>query len=384
MGDTIRKAMASANTSKQWVGTKADELTRLVGVLSVHPSTENLLTVQGKLKEVKDCAARGEEKFRTAIELEEDEERVKEYQARADEMARVVLDAETTVMTARSATQAALRAPAPAAPAAPAAGGAAGGHRVAEVVRPSKLTEDATPEDVTQWKDEFGTYYRLAGVESWQLHKDKQNFFFGCLDKSLKQQVKHHGLYNEGRPILKADPPLDDSLEEIIDAIFLAKCPTFARRLDYFTIVQGEEEPPQFMARLVDRSHEASVATMEYDDIMVHRAFDGIRDEGLRREWRRLDNPKWDDLIKAMNKYMTSKRDEKAAKAARGAARAARTQERGGDNRARPRSQNQGTPHDWRHGGPRGMEGPLPEVRRKGPHHLQMLQEESRCLVHGV
>ena len=47
----------SQHVEAVWVGTKVDELTILVGVLSLDPSTENLLTVQGKLKEVKDYAA---------------------------------------------------------------------------------------------------------------------------------------------------------------------------------------------------------------------------------------------------------------------------------------------------------------------------------------
>jgi hypothetical protein len=346
--EAIKKAMASANAQKAWVTRKTEDVMRLLAVLRSCPTQDGLDKVKKKLEEVEECARKAEAKYTEAVELETDDDKLDQYIARQAEMARMVVDLNTEVMTAAFDTQAALR-PAPRLPhaaAGPVGGGGTSGQRLQEALKPDMLTTDASPEDMTQWKDEFGTYYRRSGVDQWPVHRDKQNVLLGCLDKGLKTQVKHHPLYNEARPVLRGDPPMGDSLEEILDDIFLEVCPTFSRRLEFFNMMQDwpSEDVSHFVGALEDRAREADIATMTRDDTLIFRCLTGVKDEGMLKEWRRLDNPTWEEMKRAVKKYMASKREDKATKAARGPARAARTQERKEPSKTRPRSQSRGPP----------------------------------------
>ncbi len=91
----------------------------------------------------------------------------------------------------------------------------------------------STPYDLKQWKRKFGTYFRRSGCDLWNKHEDKHNSFFGCIESSLETRILRHKSYNAVRSILPSNPPTNDSLIKILDAIFLANTPLFTCRLDF-------------------------------------------------------------------------------------------------------------------------------------------------------
>ena len=92
--------------------------------------------------------------------------------------------------------------------------------------------------DLKQWQRKFGTYFHRSGCSLWAEHEDKHNTFFECIESSLETRILRHESYNAVRSILPSDPTANDSLVEILDAIFLANTPLFTRRLEFWEMKQ--------------------------------------------------------------------------------------------------------------------------------------------------
>ena len=332
--ERIARALASGNTSRGWVTRQRTAITALIATVGNSPSRDGIQRIRDRLTKMAENVEKGTRAFNEAIELEEDPADVANYTARLAEMETAALQTEQAALTAIAAAEQALAPPAPAVVGAAAApGGGGGGARMQDSLKPERLTVDASPVDVTRWKKEFGTYFRRSMVHTWPALEDQHNVFTGCLDRELANKLTSDPLYAVNRRVLKSDPPLGDSLEELLDGIFLQEVPLFARRLEFWCMRQEEGQTvDQFAELLENRAREADVATMNRDDMITFRLLTGVTDRGMLREWRRLENPTLEDMKRTLRVYLAGCRQEKARKsqagAAGGAAKAARQEER--------------------------------------------------------
>jgi hypothetical protein len=347
---TIEGALARANHGKGWVTRHCQVLDELIGVLADNPSKEGIERVRNKLTQVEAKAAATDEDYATAITREPDGDKVRAYTERQMEMEEAVTRAQTRTMMVASAAEAALRPPV--VHGGGGGGGGGGGYggrrgRLQEGLKPSPLLNLATtPVQMSLYKTKFLTYFRRSEVDTWPEMVDQHQVFFGTVDAEVAGRVMRDLSYNEARPVLKQNPATGDSLEELLDKLFLEEYPTFGRRLEFFHMRQQEgESVGAFTQLLEDRAKEADIESMHYDDHIIFRMLTGVSNEGLLKEWRRLENPTLLELRHVQRVYEASKKQEKAMKKSKEPARAARAKEKeGGETRredgggGRPRS----------------------------------------------
>ena len=170
-------------------------------------------------------------------------------------------------------------------------------------LKPPTLCLDSTPYNLKQWKRKFDTYFRRSGCNLWTKHKDKDNAFFGCIEPSLETRVQRHKGYDTVRSILLTDPPTNDSLIEILDAIFLANIPLFTRCLEFWEMKQDTgrcETVETFVELLEAHAKLGDIHLMTFDEHMMFHMLTCIQDKGMLTEWRRIETPTMPEMKRVM------------------------------------------------------------------------------------
>jgi hypothetical protein len=209
-----------------WLGHRQrTALHALVQAIGDSPSRDAIDAIRTRLSKLHDSADKAYAAYNEAIELSLNDADVAQYRQRRGEVENTALEAEQEALAAIAAAEAALApAPVPAAPAGPAPPG--GGARMQDSLKPDKLQLDALPVDVTAWKKEFATYFRRSQVHTWPSREDQHNVFLACLSKDLRSKIVGDVGYNVTRDVLRSNPPTGDSLEEILDHVFLEEFPS--------------------------------------------------------------------------------------------------------------------------------------------------------------
>ena len=141
------------------------------------------------------------------------------------------------------------------------------------------LCPDFTPYDLKQWKRKLGTYFRRSGCDLWDEHEDKHNTFFGCIEPALETSILRHEGYNAVRSVLPSDPPTNDSLIEILDAIFLVNTLLFTHRLEFWEMKQdtGRGETVEAFVELLEaRAEEGDFHLVTFNEHMIFRTLTGV------------------------------------------------------------------------------------------------------------
>ena len=351
--DEIAASLSSAATYKGWVTRNADDLDTLSETLANNPSLDAIDMVRKKYAALTKAADEASERYNRAIVLEKNKARVDQYIARQAEMEQTLTESQTKMLRAIHEAETAMRPQVPVVVGGGPAGGARPG-RLQEGLKPPMLTLAAPPEEVTLWKKKFKTYFRRSQVSDWTEMEDQHNVFFCAVDTEVGSRVTRHARYGLARPVLQQQPATGDSLEEILDLIFLDEWPLFGRQLQFFNMKQEDgQTADEFVSLLEDRAREGNVATMRFEEILKYRMLTGVREEGLLKEWRRLENPTLADMKRTLRIYTAGKKQEKATK--KNAARAARAQNReqnkdGRDGRSQSRARVGGrpVPDEWK------------------------------------
>jgi transposase InsO family protein len=313
-----RALLATGNACRGWVTRQRAAIARLVDGVKDHPSRNAVKSLEERLEKLKQSSRKGIEAYGRAMEMEEEDDARTVISDRLTEMEEAADEAELMALAAIGSVEQAL---APAAPAmaalagmpAPGAGPPQPSTRMMDSLKPEMLSLEATPIDVTAWKERFGTYFRRSRVDTWTDVGDQHNVLFGCVTNDLATRIRSSSVYRPTRGVLCANPATGDSLMEIIDTVFLAEVPLFNRRLEFWSMKQESGQTvDQFVDLLEHRGREAEIAAMARDDMIIFRMLTGVTDEGLIKEWGRLDEPTLADLKRVQRTYLAARRQEKA------------------------------------------------------------------------
>ena len=89
--------------------------------------------------------------------------------------------------------------------------------RIQTDLKPNILTKEATPEELNEWIEQFGSYYSMSKMDSFKV-ADQHAFFLACLDKELK--VFMRGQLNNATPIWGASNSCQSLLIEKFESFY--------------------------------------------------------------------------------------------------------------------------------------------------------------------
>ena len=346
------RVASSANAYRDWVNRRKATLDKLTALANTRPSQMLGDNIKETIAKLKQSAEGGLDAYKECILAETDRREHAKWKERAEELEQVLADSLESAATAIAVIDAALRPRTPPPPPAlPAAAPPPPIRTMMDSLKPPTLCPDSTPYDLKQWKRKFGTYFRRSGCDLWAEHEDKHNAFFGCIEPALETRILRHEGYNAVRSVLPSDPPTNDSLIEILDAIFLANTPLFTRRLEFWEMKQdtGRGETVEAFVELLEaRAELGDIHLMTFDEHMMFRMLTGVQDKGMLTEWRRIENPTMPEMKRIMKIYMNAKKQEKATRTGpKENARAAKAGEK--SNRGRSPSRGRmSIPDEWK------------------------------------
>ncbi len=105
------------------------------------------------------------------------------------------------------------------------------------------------------------------------------------------------------RSILPTDPPTNDSLIEILDAIFLANTTLFTRCLEFWEMKQDTgrcETVETFVELLEARAELGDIHLMTFDEHMMFHMLTCVQDKGMLTEWRCIKTPTMPEMKRVM------------------------------------------------------------------------------------
>ncbi len=186
--------------------------------------------IKETIAKLKQSAEGGLDAYKECILAETDRKEHTKRKERAKELELVLAESLESAATAIAVINAALRPRTPPPPPAlPAAAPPPPIRTMMDSLKPPTLCPDSSLYDLKQWKRKFDTYFHRSGCHLWAKHEDKHNAFFGCIEPALETRILRHEGYNAMRSVLPSDPPNNNSLIKILDAIFLSNTPLFTR-----------------------------------------------------------------------------------------------------------------------------------------------------------
>ena len=163
--------------------------------------------------------------------------------------------------------------------------------------KPFTLTREHKPRDLRRWKWEFRMYFE-AGRYDRHPTVIQRMMLSNCLDRDLQERT---GLYwavaykpgkeVDERPIFPDGDGEEDgpSWMRTLEEVFLELYPLFCRRRDFFTSVQEEGQSAfGFISGKQCQARESRLDEMTADDMVVHRAIDGLNDMEIKKELLRM------------------------------------------------------------------------------------------------
>jgi len=197
------------------------------------------------------------------------------------------------------------RPPAVAVAAAPVGAAANVQLRVQTALKPSKLSYDATPSELTSWARQFRAFHSASKLGTAAV-TEQQAFFFSCLDLELETAVRQR--IDDATVIFDLNNG-DRSCMEELQSRFQITYPLFTRRLDYFRYIQSKGQTfSDFYAHLRQKGDEAELAQLTVDECYVFRVICGCSDSKLKEKFLKLENPTLEDLLKESTLYEMAKR----------------------------------------------------------------------------
>ena len=221
------RVATSANAYRDWVNRRKATLDKLTALANTRPSQMLGDNIKETIAKLKQSAEGGLDAYKECILAETDRREHAKWKERAEELEQVLADSLESAATAIAVIDVALRPRTPPPP--PVLPAAAPPprpiHTMMDSLKPPTLCPDSSMYDLKQWKRKFDTYFRRSGCDLWAKH----NAFFGCIEPALETRILRHEGYNAMRSVLPSDPPNNDSLIKILDAIFLSNTPLFTR-----------------------------------------------------------------------------------------------------------------------------------------------------------
>ena len=134
------------------------------------------------------------------------------------------------------------------------------------------------------------------------------------------------------RSLLPSNPPTNDSLNKILNAIFLANTALFTRRLKFSDTKQdtGKGQTVEAFVKLLEAQAElGNTHLIMFDKHMMFHILTGVQDKGMLTEWRSIENHTMPEMKCIMKIYMNGKATRNCPKKSASAAKAGEKNNRG-------------------------------------------------------
>ena len=169
-------------------------------------------------------------------------------------------------------------------------------------LRPTTLTQSATPEELTAWIKDFRTYFRASHFNVADLEA-QQGHFRRCLHPKLLLRIS---------PKIEDNTPvLEDGLAagvrscvSILRDEFLESYPLFTRRLKFFQYVQPQGVQWTTFARQMQRlGHEADLENLSVEETYCMRYLCATSNPELLEEFFQLEDINKDSVEECALRY---------------------------------------------------------------------------------
>ncbi len=174
--------------------------------------------------------------------------------------------------------------------------------KVMESLKPNRLKLDNTPTEMRCWMKEFRAFYTTSSLDKYSV-PEQHAFIFSCMEVDLKTKIMESDTFDEELPIFG-----DVSIIQVVQEEFLLRYPLFNRRLDFFKYRQSDGQKfSDFSMKLRQKGEEASLETLQMEELYIFRYVTGTVDEKLRDRFLRLNNPTLEDLKSEVRSYEVGK-----------------------------------------------------------------------------
>ncbi len=173
--------------------------------------------------------------------------------------------------------------------------------RVQAELKPETLTREATPEEYRVWKERWAAFYEASSLQERSI-TTQHHFLYAVLDSRLALAIKP--MIGPTTPIFKERDGRLDSCIGALDEEFERQYPLQVMRFEFFKYRQSSgQSSTEFITKLQAKGEGIDLAALTVDQIYVFRIITGVRDDELRKEFLRMENPTTRDLIKKAREH---------------------------------------------------------------------------------
>ena len=180
------------------------------------------------------------------------------------------------------------------------------GQYINETLKPEVLSLDNKPIELRQWIRQLRMFFKSNQLE--KVSVDEQigycrRFLSPELEVLVSTKMDDHTVVDGHH----------NSMVSLIQGQFDVKYPLFERRLEYFQLqMQQGQAPSAFVAKKIQLSYEADLASLQVDDLNCFMVMMGLKDDALLSKLLDMANPTFEEIKNRITRYESTKASKKA------------------------------------------------------------------------
>ena len=148
-----------------------------------------------------------------------------------------------------------------------------------------ELEEHHSPQQYETWKFSFKRYYHASKLYLESV-ADQQGYLVSCIHYNFWPTIQQKITNDTVIWAEDAEPYGANSIEKVLDELFITSYPLIRRRYDFFACKQGENEGyRKFFTRAKTLHYEADITSMDGNEHLVYRAIVGCSDKKLQEKF---------------------------------------------------------------------------------------------------
>ena len=177
--------------------------------------------------------------------------------------------------------------------------------RVVDTLKPFVLSLQNTPVEYRNWKRKLDSFFSASNLAHATVPDQQayvRQFIESDLDARISVRIMPSTAINGS-----------DSLVSFLDEVFEQRYPLFTRRLDFFRLIRTSGmTTSEYLAKMLQLSGEADLASLTTDNLLVYQVFTGINEDSLFAKLLELEDPTFQDVQKKIAVWEASKSAKKS------------------------------------------------------------------------